>query len=129
MVSSSMTAVTSRLTNAMACSRGAAVASCSVAGDRLANAALAAGDEAIEMAGATARSEAKYTAQLMVTIERSSTPANEMGRRTRAAASLCTAVAEVRTLQNDCAQLACQEPVGSAGVGCFPRVGTKVDGI
>ena len=54
-----MTVATSRLTVAMARSRGAAVASSSVAGDRLASTALAAGEEAAEIAGATARSDAK----------------------------------------------------------------------
>ena len=67
LVSSSMTVVTSRLTVTMARSKGAAVASCSVAGDRLASAALAACEEAAEIAGATARSEAKFAALLMVT--------------------------------------------------------------
>ena len=99
LVSSSMTVATWRLTTATARSSGAAVASCSVAGDRLASAALAAGEEATEIAGATARSEAKYAARLMVTMERSPTPAREVGRRTRAAASLCSAVAEVPKIE------------------------------
>ena len=45
------------------------------------------------MAGATARKDARYAAELVVTAERRPQPLREVGRRTRAAAKRCSAVA------------------------------------
>jgi hypothetical protein len=70
----------------MARSIGGADGSCSVSGDSLSSAAAAAGEDETAIAGATARSEAKYAAVLITVMERSPTPDKEVGSRTRVAA-------------------------------------------